>query len=136
VLPPLPAGLHVGHNSPNAAANTSTPTGVLKNGFPAGTFECNNALSNSNLPKLRRGSPGSAKPAAGKRQKIILGGMLLAAARHNSKIRASLIKEAGKGATRACLRFTGCVHFAMKEYWTRQKKSWVDSGSGSLPSEW
>jgi hypothetical protein len=33
-------------------------------------------------------------------QKIILGGMLLAAARHNSKIRAWVIKEAGKAVSR------------------------------------
>lgn len=33
-------------------------------------------------------------------QKIILGGMLLAAARHDPKIRAWVIKEAGKAVTR------------------------------------
>ena len=84
----------------NAAANTSTPAGVLKTA-PQGTsmqqrtLEQQIAEAEARLARLRTQSRQLENG-----QKIILGGMLLAAARHDPKIRAWVIKEAGKAVTR------------------------------------
>jgi histone acetyltransferase (RNA polymerase elongator complex component) len=101
VLPPLATIHHVWHDKPNAAAHTSTPAGVLENGSRKGTemrqrtIEQQIAEAEARLARLRTQSRQLENG-----QKIILGGMLLAAARHDPKIRAWLIKEAGKAVKR------------------------------------
>jgi len=75
-------------------------SGVLKNGthrdpMQQRTLEQQIAEAEARLARLRTQSRQLENG-----QKIILGGMLLAAARHDPKIRAWVIKEAGKAVTR------------------------------------
>ena len=84
----------------NAAANTSTPTRRAKKAAQ-GTFMQQRTLEQQIAEaeaKLARLRTQSRQLENG--QKIILGGMLLAAARHDPKIRVWVIKEAGKAVTR------------------------------------
>lgn len=80
---------------PRTATTTEETTNQNQNSRTTRTIEQQIAEAEARLARLRTQSRQLENG-----QKIILGGMVLAAARHDSRIRAWLIKEADKAVTR------------------------------------